>query len=653
MAEIYELPISFEPRVASEHLGRQKYTTPGRALGELVANAFDAGATRVSVDVEANELGVETAVTVTDNGSGMSFQTLRDRFAVVGVSPEGDGAQHFGRFGVGRLAAHRIGAISMWLTTARLPDGTLQENRFALDIDRPESLRVQSEVASASAETGTSIRIENLNDSGRASLQPTRLANDLRNQFCSFLLGTADREIVINGEAVKVREWIKQEEVEELTLPHDIKGAAGIRHLVLVSSTSGSRFDGQILYTAKGRTVHWEQPELTLAPNYLALAECDYLDAIVTSNRESLIELDEGFAQIRERVLDQVGAFQVRLREDRARRFIEVARERPYYPYRGIPRDAVSAASQALYDVVLERVHEHANLERMTQSQQAVVFRLLRRAMENEDLLEILEEVAGLSDQDLEQFRRVLEKTTLQSIIRLSGEVTSRLEFLDLLHAMVYGEPSRYLRERTELHKILEPYCWLFGERFHLATSDQGFRKVIAAHRAEAGLPEVEVAAETPGLDQIPDLFLAAQREYGAHHPTDHLLVEIKAPKVNVGTKEEAQIRRYAEVVRKSPEFDQKRVLWDLYVVSSDITDSVEENRNQANREPGVLFQWRGMTVWALKWSEVIQHSRDELHLVSKHLERKSKELSVSTFLRENFPSVLEGLAQRMGGDPN
>jgi len=653
MSTHYDVEFTFSPRITSEHLGRQKYTTPGRALGELVANAFDAEARRVEVIIESNELGVEESVTVTDDGRGMTPDEVRTRFAEVGVDPADSTIRRFGRLGVGRLAVHRIGGTSVWESTAAQTDGTLVKSTFTLDVDQPAGFRVTASPAKKGAKTGTQIRVVNLVDSGRASLSPNRLSRDLVNQFCSYLLGTADRAILVNGEVLRVRESVLDEVVETLVMPHDLDGAATVRHLILSSPATGGRFEGQVLYTAKGRTVFAEDPEMLISPAYLAVADCDYLDEIVTANRESLVELDEGFAQIQERVLVSVRAFQDRLRHDRSHRFIEAAREKSYYPYRAAQDDPVSRASQAIYDVVLERVHEHANLDRMTQAQQAVVFRLLKRAVENEDLLGILEEVAGLSDQDLEQFRHVLEKTTLQSIIRLSGEVTGRLDFLTLLDNMVYGEPSRYLRERTELHRILDPHCWLFGERFHLATSDKSFRSVIAAYREKAGLPPAKDLSQVEGVDQIPDLFLASEREYGQHHPTEHLLVEIKAPKVKVGTKEVGQIRRYAEVIRKSPQFDHAGIQWHLYVISSDLSASVDEDRQQGGRAHGILYTWENMTVWAFRWSEVIKRSREELTLVTKHLERKSKELSLSDFLQDNFPDVLQSLSTRMPSGPN
>jgi hypothetical protein len=50
------------------------------------------------------------------------------------------------------------------------------------------------------------------------------------------------------------------------------------------------------------------------------------------------------------------------------------------------------------------------------------------------------------------------------------------------------------------------------------------------------------------------------------------------------------------------------------------------------------------MTVWAFEWSEMITRAREELQLVRDHLQKKSKELTVSDYLKENFPEILENL---------
>jgi hypothetical protein len=180
--------------------------------------------------------------------------------------------------------------------------------------------------------------------------------------------------------------------------------------------------------------------------------------------------------------------------------------------------------------------------------------------VKNSNLLDVLEEVAELSDADIEKFKKVLERTTLEQIIKLSDEVTRRLTFLNMLHEMTYGEVSRKIKERSQLHKVLEQHTWLFGDKFHLATSDKGFRKVVERHREQVGLPAIEwdELEKVDDFKKIPDLFFVASRSYPISPRNHHLIVELKAPSVKIGVDELAQIKKYANIVRNSAEFDKK-----------------------------------------------------------------------------------------------
>src|SRR5687768_8439646 len=131
----YEVPLSVDPRIYSVHLGAAKYTTPGRALAELVANSLDADATRVTIDVSADALQVERTITVSDNGRGITPEIIRERFAIAGLlasATEDAASNRMGRFGVGRLSFHRLGALSTWVTIARRSDGSKAQSTFIL-----------------------------------------------------------------------------------------------------------------------------------------------------------------------------------------------------------------------------------------------------------------------------------------------------------------------------------------------------------------------------------------------------------------------------------------------------------------------------------------------------------------------------------------
>lgn len=176
-----------------------------------------------------------------------------------------------------------------------------------------------------------------------------------------------------------------------------------------------------------------------------------------------------------------------------------------------------------------------------------------------------------------------------------------------------------------------------------MATSDQSFRKIIKKHRKLAGLDDIPDLRlkEIAGVSDIPDLFLAATRDFPTHPKQYHVLVELKAPKVKLGRTEVEQIRRYAETILESSEFDKASTRWELVLVSSTAANEIQRDREQKDKPFGCLWEWDHMTVWAFQWSEIITRAREEMQLVRQHLKKKSDELSVSDYLRENFPDIL------------
>ena len=643
----YELEWQFEPRVATEHLGVRKYPTTAMALRELVANALAADATAIHLSLQENDISGIESVIIKDNGWGITPQELRKRFMVVGVLPEAtqSGGACLGQFGIGRLAVFRIGSLSEWDSVSSDMKGNRVRIRFTLREDEPKApLKISEESVPDETALGTTITIYNIHDKGNDRLSASNIALDLLGHFCSYLIANPNKHVYLQGEAIDVESVIESREVEVMqgeTLP---EGGLSMTHLVLRRALEKSVFPHQLVFAAKGRTVMSEELEEPPLPQYLGIVECPYLETIVTSNREQLVEMDETFNRLRNHVRQRIDVFGEKVRERRKRSFIERARRESFYPYPAVPTSIVAEAERALFDVALEKVNESVNIEGMTQRQRQVVFRLLKRVLENEDIMEVLEEIARLSDDDVSKFKAVLGRTTLQQIIKLSSIVTGRLDFLDMLNELAYGNIAKRLKERSQLHRILEPNCWIFGAKFDMATSDQSFRNVVRTHRKLAGLGDADDAAldSVKGLDDIPDLFLAASRDYPIKPKHHHVLVEIKAPSVSLGKKERDQIRRYAETILESSEFDKSSTHYDLFLVSARASKEIDRDRNQKDKPYGCLWEWDELSVWAFEWSEIITRSKEEMTLVRDNLERKSRQLSVSEEVRREFPDILK-----------
>ena len=90
-------------------LGQELVSKDEIAVSELVKNSYDADATLVEVSIS------EDSIAISDNGIGMSLDTVRDSWLVVGTSfkrrniRSPSGRRVLGEKGIGRLSAFRLG----------------------------------------------------------------------------------------------------------------------------------------------------------------------------------------------------------------------------------------------------------------------------------------------------------------------------------------------------------------------------------------------------------------------------------------------------------------------------------------------------------------------------------------------------------------
>jgi signal transduction histidine kinase len=123
-------------------LGRELITDRITAVFELVKNSYDANATRVDVVFEnVSEKSSKGRITISDNGLGMSFSDIRDKWMVVGTaskrnelySPPPFNRRYVGEKGIGRFAVDKLGA-KVRIKTKKI----LDEKRLIVDINWEE-----------------------------------------------------------------------------------------------------------------------------------------------------------------------------------------------------------------------------------------------------------------------------------------------------------------------------------------------------------------------------------------------------------------------------------------------------------------------------------------------------------------------------------
>jgi hypothetical protein len=100
------------------------YASPNKAIEELVANAFDAGAQNVHVMLSENLNAQNATIVVADDGEGMNAAELKQHW-LIGSSNKRElaklpsGRQQIGKFGIGKLATYVLAGRLTHITKSR------------------------------------------------------------------------------------------------------------------------------------------------------------------------------------------------------------------------------------------------------------------------------------------------------------------------------------------------------------------------------------------------------------------------------------------------------------------------------------------------------------------------------------------------------
>ena len=199
------------------HMGLNLYSNTPAVLAEVIANAWDADATRVDVDFDLEQ----KAITVTDNGCGMTRDDVNGKYLYVGYQKrlheykEGEefltpklGRRPMGRKGIGKLSLFSI-ANKIRVYTCVAGGGAeaflmdAEKIRAAIDVENPSAVRRYApEPINAGSDTpkncGTRIRITDLKKLRITDAAVVGLRRRIARRF-SIIGETAQFSVNING----------------------------------------------------------------------------------------------------------------------------------------------------------------------------------------------------------------------------------------------------------------------------------------------------------------------------------------------------------------------------------------------------------------------------------------------------------------------
>jgi EAL domain-containing protein (putative c-di-GMP-specific phosphodiesterase class I) len=139
----------------------------------------------------------------------------------------------------------------------------------------------------------------------------------------------------------------------------------------------------------------------------------------------------------------------------------------------------------------------------------------------------------------------LLEETTLSGIISAASEVADRLKFITGLEAILFDpDLKKRVKERSQLHKIIETKTWIFGEEYNLWVSDRSLTEILRHHRSKLD-PTIVIDEPVKHVSQergIVDLMLSRAQKKHRADDTEHLVIELKAPKAKLKAADLSQL---------------------------------------------------------------------------------------------------------------
>lgn len=294
-----------------QHLGVKLYSKLPPVIGELVANSYDADASEV--EIEMDDRGSNKSIIISDNGNGMNFEELNQKFLTIGrnkrTSGDGEtpnGRKVIGKKGIGKLSIFGI-ADNITITTVK--DGI--KNQFKMSL--PEILSSEKEYhpeqmiknEKCDEKNGTIVKLSDFKR--KSGFDPNKIAEDLAKRFLIFdedfktmIFYNAQRDtpVVVSPDLrfkdiEKEFEWNMPEDAPDFDYEHksEIKGKIFTAKKPVPPSMKG------IYLVARGKLVHKNSFYGISANDYAhayltGYLNVDFIDMddedLISTNRESL-----------------------------------------------------------------------------------------------------------------------------------------------------------------------------------------------------------------------------------------------------------------------------------------------------------------------------------------------------------------------------
>ena len=591
-----------------KHLGLQMYSTLPPVIGELVANGWDANASKVEITIPDTPLDPGTSeIVISDDGIGMSDQDVRNKYMITGrdrreseksdETPKPLKRKVMGRKGIGKFSSF---GVAKEIEIESVQDG--ETSRFIMNYDKmieqaaERSVDFQALPTTGTVSNGTKITLRKFTKFNSRRIPIDRLRKGLARRF-SVTGGQSDFEIVINGSPISPQE-------RDLSALLD-KDADGNRYIWnyedvrikddedwTVSGWIGALdrttpnldgIDRGIALMARGKMVQepfvfeaivGQQYALSYIIGELHVEFVDDTEDTIGTNRNALVWDTEANTVLKEwgrQEVNRIAREWANKRGDDNRRMLE--ENELYQNFKRRASETGNNRAQQLADQLVRQTIEKNPTAAFEELEPIIQMSL--------DFLEFdafWEIASDLAEADLHNTGEILNLFREWQVVEAKemAKVTQgRITTIEKLQNLI----ERNALEVPTLHNFLKEFPWVIDPRWTLVDDEVSYSNILRGQfREPADLPEKDRRID----------FLCVRES------TNLVVVEIKRPNLRASMNELNQIERYVSFVRDhvarttDPEYRYENVMG--YLLCGNTVDTFEVRGKRENLAKAQIY---------------------------------------------------------------
>ena len=585
--------ITYDPRFLEDHAG-SILKDPTTAIVELVANAWDAYATKVDITWPTTT----QPFSIEDNGLGMNEDELNARwrrFSYNRVNELGENIEPppelvgyrprkaFGRNGKGRFAAF---CFSSTFELHIGKDGKKYSFLMSITPHKPEPFSLVKTSESESSWRGFKIvgsesRVVGVSAIAAKSVLSTRFLTNP--EFEVFVdgdkvtfedipsKGVENFDIKMKDGSVVKMTVIDSEKTDRTTKQHGIAWWVTDR---LVGACDWKNFDDQSVLDGRREE----------AKRYTFILRADHLKGEVLPDWSGFVPKSASWIEakavcekaINEKLLQLTATKRAEIKNDWISDHQNLKTKLP-------------KRSQERLTSTMDQIMQEIPSLAPTQVQQ--VMNVLANMEMAQSQYSLLEKMQAMSPSDLDDWNEILDKWTLELAKEALDEVEKRLRVL----AELARKTTDFITDEVqELQPLFERSLWIFGPQFESIefTSNVGMTRIVRElfNGTEQGLPIrpdfVVIPDGTAGFYSRPDY----DRDGNETGCAVLSIIELKRPGVALGSKEKDQVWKYVKELERLGYINRSTRVYG-HILGDRIADGEDESRKEWN-DSVVIKPW-------------------------------------------------------------